>query len=66
MKKNMGKVDRVVRMVLASVFVLLVVLGFIHGTLAVILLIMAATFALNAINAFCPLYLPFDYSTRKK
>jgi hypothetical protein len=66
MKKNMGKADRVVRMVLASVFVLLVVLGFIHGNLAVILLIMAATFAFNAINAFCPLYLPFGFSTRKK
>ncbi len=66
MKKNMGKADRVIRMVLASIFILLVVTGIVRGTIAIILLIVAASSALNAISAFCPLYLPFDFSTRKK
>ncbi len=66
MKKNMGKVDRVIRMFFAAIFVLIVTFGIVHGTFAIILLILAASFALNAINAFCPLYLPFNFSTRKK
>jgi hypothetical protein len=66
MKKNMGTIDRVGRIVIA---VLLAVLYFTHvisGTLGIILLLLAVVFAATSLFGFCPLYLPFGLSTGKK
>lgn len=66
MKKNMGCVDRVIRTVLAVVVAILFFTKQITGTAAVILGILAVIFLLTSAVGFCPLYVPFKISTRKK
>ena len=66
MKKNMGLVDRIVRLILVAVVLLLYFTGVISGTLALILGIVAVIFFVTSLISFCPLYLPFGISTRKK
>lgn len=66
MKKNMGSLDKVVRILAAIVIVGLYLANQISGTTAIILLILAGVFILTSFMSFCPLYLPFGLSTRKK
>lgn len=66
MKKNMGTIDKSVRILIAAVVVLLFFTNVITGTLAYVLLALAAVFVLTSFLSFCPLYLPFGLSTRKK
>lgn len=66
MKKNMGVTDSVIRMLIAVVILSLYLAGIINGTLAIILLAVAIIFILTGLIGFCPLYLPFGISTRKK
>jgi len=66
MKKNMGTVDRVIRVLLAVVVLILYLTGNITGLAAVILGIIALVFVLTSIIGFCPLYVPFKISTIKK
>ncbi|MDZ7270472.1 MAG: DUF2892 domain-containing protein [candidate division KSB1 bacterium] len=63
MKKNMGSVDRAVRIVAALVVALLYILNIISGTLAIILGVVAVVFVLTSFAGFCPLYVPFKIST---
>ncbi|MBI2331276.1 MAG: DUF2892 domain-containing protein [Chloroflexi bacterium] len=65
MKRNMSNIDRVVRLVISTVFVYLYVSGVVSGALGVVLLVFAAVFTLTAVIAFCPLYAPFKFSTFK-
>ena len=64
MKKNMGRLDRTIRLVGALVFVLLVIAGVIKGTAAIVLVILAAIFVLTTLLGFCPLYVPLGASTK--
>jgi hypothetical protein len=66
MKKNMGTIDKVIRVLVAVVILVLYFTHVISGTLAVILLILAGVFVVTSLLGFCPLYLPFGLSTRKK
>lgn len=66
MKKNMGMVDRVVRIILAIVFAVLYFTNVVTGTWGYILLALAAIFLLTSLISFCPLYLPFKLNTGKK
>lgn len=66
MKKNMGTIDKVIRILVAVVLVVLYFTHVISGTLAIILLLFAGVFILTSFLSFCPLYLPFGLSTRKK
>jgi len=66
MKKNMGTIDRVVRTLLAIVVLVLYLTGKISGSVAIILGIFAVIFVLTSAISFCPLYLPFKISTRRK
>jgi hypothetical protein len=66
MKKNMGTVDKVIRILIAVVVVVLWLTNVISGTLAIILLALSAIFIVTSILGFCPLYLPFGLSTGKK
>jgi Inner membrane protein YgaP-like, transmembrane domain len=66
MKKNMGTVDRVIRVLLAIVVLVLYLTGNITGLAAIILGIIAAVFVVTSIIGFCPLYTPFKISTIKK
>jgi hypothetical protein len=66
MKKNMGTIDKVVRILIAAVVVILYFTHIINGTLGIILLVLAAVFVLTSVLGFCPLYLPLGLSTKKK
>ena len=65
MAKNMGTVDRVIRISLALVVAVLYFTGKIGGTLAIVLGIMAIVFVVTSFVGWCPAYLPFGISTRK-
>lgn len=65
MTKNMGTLDRVLRLIFAIVVAVLYFTGLISGTAAIILGILAAVFLLTSVVGFCPLYTLFGFSTRK-
>ncbi len=65
MKKNMGMIDRIIRVILAALFVILYFTGVIKGVLGIIILVLSGIFLITSILAFCPLYLPFKISTKK-
>ena len=65
MKQNLSNTDRIVRVVLAALFAYLYFSGIVTGTLGIVLVVLGAVFLLTAILAFCPLYLPFNFSTKK-
>jgi hypothetical protein len=56
MKKNMGNVDRIVRLLLAAVFAYLYFSGTVTGTLGLVLVVLGAVFALTSLVSFCPIY----------
>ncbi|TKB96415.1 DUF2892 domain-containing protein [Pedobacter cryotolerans] len=66
MKKNMGTVDKVIRILVAVFIGVLYFTNVISGTLAIILGILAVVFVLTSFISFCPLYLPFGISTFRK
>jgi hypothetical protein len=66
MKKNMGIVDRTIRIAIAAIIAVLYFTDFISGTLAIVLMIFAVIFLLTSFVSFCPLYLPFKLNTGKK
>jgi hypothetical protein len=66
MKKNMGTIDRIIRTLLAVIVAILYFTGQITGTAAIILGIFAVIFLLTSAIGFCPLYVPFKFSTMKK
>jgi len=66
MHKNMGTADRTVRALLAVAVGVLYYLNVISGTLAIVLGVFAVVFLLTSFVSFCPAYLPFKLSTRKR
>lgn len=65
MKKNMGIIDRMVRLTIAIGIVVLFLTGVIEGTLAIVLLVLAGIFVLTSFMGFCPLYTLFGLRTCK-
>ncbi len=63
MKKNMGTIDRAVRVVIGVSIAILIITGQIGGILAIILGVLAAIFVLTSVVSFCPLYAPFGIRT---
>jgi hypothetical protein len=66
MKMNMGTSDRTIRVIFAAVVAVLLLAKLIHGTLAIILGIIAPIMLITVALGFCPLYVPFKISTRRK
>jgi len=66
MTKNMGVLDRTIRVLLAIVVGILYFTGRISGTVALVLGIFAVVFVLTSVISFCPLYLPFKVNTAGK
>ncbi len=63
MKRNMSNIDRLVRVLIAALFTYLYFGGIVTGALGIVLVVLGGVFLLTAIVAFCPLYLPFKFST---
>jgi hypothetical protein len=66
MKKNMGILDRSARVLLAVVLAGLYYTGTVTGTFGIVLVVVAAVLVITAFLGFCPLYLPFGFSTSDK
>ena len=64
--KNMGTLDRTIRLAVAVVIAVLYFTGNLSGLAAIILGILALIFVVTSLVSFCPLYLPFGLSTRKE
>jgi small-conductance mechanosensitive channel len=65
-KKNMGTLDRTIRLVLAATVAILYFTGNLSGLAAIILGILAIIFVVTSFIGFCPLYVPFGINTRKQ
>lgn len=66
MKRNEGLVDRIIRIVLAIAIGVVIGLGMITGTWAIVLGIVGGIFLITGIIGVCPLYMIFGISTAKK
>nr|WP_287939832.1 DUF2892 domain-containing protein [Algoriphagus sp.] len=65
MKKNMGNIDKSIRLLVAAVLTALYFLGVVDGTLGVVALVIAGVFVLTSVISFCPLYALFGINTCK-
>ncbi len=63
--KNMGSIDRILRVVAALVVGILYFTNVISGTLAIVLLVFSAVFLITSLVSTCPIYLPFGIKTCK-
>ena len=66
MTQNMGTADRIIRLAIVILIAVLYYMGALSGTLATILGIVAVAFLVTSLIGWCPSYLPFGISTRKK
>ncbi len=65
MKKNVGIIDKIIRISVVIIIAILYFTNLISGTLAIILAAVALIFVLTSFVGVCPLYLPFRLSTKK-
>ncbi|ROL60454.1 DUF2892 domain-containing protein [Bacteroidetes/Chlorobi group bacterium ChocPot_Mid] len=65
MKKNMGSIDKIIRIVVALLIIVLFFAKILSGTVAIILLVISLIFILTSIVGFCPLYRIFGLTTCK-
>jgi uncharacterized membrane protein len=66
MKKNMGMFDRALRIILAIVVAVLIYMGTLTGTAAIVLGIIAGVFLITSLVGTCGLYSVVGVSTCKK
>jgi len=64
--KNMGTLDRIIRLVAVAAVIGAYGLGLIGGTLALVLGAVAVVFLLTSLFGTCPAYMPFGLSTRPR
>lgn len=65
MKANMGTIDRAIRAGVAILILILYAGGFISGTVAIVLGVVAVAFLLTSAIGWCPVYAPLGLSTRR-
>jgi hypothetical protein len=66
MKSNMGSTDRIIRLIIAVLVLILFMTDVISGTLGWVLIALAAVFTLTSMINFCPLYTILGINTKKK
>lgn len=65
MKKNMGFIDRIVRVLIAVLITVYYFKGAFNGVLAIVLGIVALIFVVTSLLSYCPLYSLLGTSTKK-
>ena len=65
MKKNMGMIDRIVRLTIVVIIAALYFTGQISGIAVTVLGIIAVAFLVTSLIGWCPTYVPFGISTCK-
>lgn len=63
MTKNMGSLDRVLRLIVAAILAFLIFNGTLAGTMAIIAGVVAVIFTLTSLVGTCPLYKPLGINT---
>ena len=63
MKKNIGTIDKIVRLILTAVIAILFFTGIIEGYLGLGLLALSAILFITSLMSSCPIYMPFGIST---
>ena len=63
MNKNMGKLDKTLRILLAIVFAVLYFTNTVTGTIGLLLVVLAGVFVVTSLVSFCPLYTIFGINT---
>jgi len=63
-EKNLGRSDRILRLVFSAIVIILFFLDVINGTLAAALLSLAVVLAVTALFSFCPIYRAFRLNSR--
>ena len=66
MKKNVGTIDKVIRILIAALVVVLYFTHVISGVLAIILLAVSAILVVTSLISFCPIWLALGLNTSKK
>ena len=66
MKKNMGTIDKALRIIAAVVIIALFFTNVITGVLGIVLLVFAGIFILTSLVSVCPVYTLLGMNTRKK
>lgn len=66
MKKNMGIVDKVIRTIIAIVFLTLYFTNVLTGTLGIVLMVLSVVFLLTSLVSFCPIYAILGISSKPK
>lgn len=64
--KNIGSLDRVIRLVAVAVIIGAFGLGLISGTVALVLGGVALVMLITSLTSTCPAYMPFGLSTRRQ
>ena len=66
MKKNMGSLDKGIRLAVALLIVVLDLTNVFKDTVGDIMLIVAVVLVITTLLSFCPLYTLFGWNTNKK
>ncbi len=66
MKTNMGSIDKIIRVIVSILLVILFSTDVIQGTMGWVVIAIAAVFTLTSIVGYCPIYSIFGFNTKKK
>jgi uncharacterized membrane protein len=61
---NMGKINRIIRGIIGTALII-VALFTLDGAWQIVLIVLGGILVGTALSGFCPLYLPFHFSTQK-
>lgn len=65
MKKNVGTIDKIIRLLIAAIIIILFATKVITGTFGIILLIVAGALIITSLVSFCGLYSILGITTCK-
>jgi hypothetical protein len=65
MKKNMGTLDKGIRLAIAVIIIILNLTNVISGTLSAILVIIAILLVVTSFLSFCPIYTLFGWNSNR-
>lgn len=66
MKKNVGSIDKGIRILVALILVVLYFTNVISGTIGIILLALSAVFVITSLLSYCPIWQVLGLNTMKK
>ncbi len=66
MKANMGTADKIIRIILGIVLIIIALAVAMSTVLEIILLVVGIILLITSITGFCALYVPFHINTGKK